>query len=211
MQNANGESPKEQKALQALGAVGIIGSSQLSRIFLNRDKNKLKRMVRQQKIIRHEIKKNNQLIPIYTLGPSGAVIEQVPEYEENYWVKYQAEDVLKRLLFFQLYEKFPTAKIMPAPLPFVGVISYQGNLFYVYVVRGDMQDLLINLKWHSFTERMIVVTESLNHLQPLNAFAPDLKIRITTDVDLPGDLRTLFYRWEGTGWVKEHERVAISI
>lgn len=45
------------------------------------------------------------MIPIYTLGPSGAIIAQVPEYEENYWMKYQAEDVLKRLFVFPTVRK----------------------------------------------------------------------------------------------------------
>lgn len=202
----NSESSKEQRALQALGAIGVIGGSQLSRIFLNHDKNRLKRMVRERKLIRHEIQKNKQLIPVYTLGPSGAKIAQVPKYEENYWVKYKAEDVIKRLLFFQLYERFPKVKIVPAPSPFVGAISFKGNLYHVYVVRGEVQDLLMYLKWHTFTERMIVITESLNHLQPLNAFASELKVRVTTDQDLRDDLQTLFYHWGGC-WVKEDQQI----
>lgn len=205
----NGESPREQKALQALGAVGVIGSSQLMRLFLNRDKNRRKRMVREKKLVRHEIRRNNQSIPIYTLGPNGAPIAKVSEYEDNYWVTYKVEDVLKRLLFFQLYAKFPKARIVPAPSPFVGAISFKSNLFYVYVIRGDMQDLLVHLKWHPFTERMIILTESLNHLQPLNAFAPDLKVRVTTDQDLRGDLRNLFYFWDGNDWVKENHRIQL--
>lgn len=208
--NVNGESPVEQKALQALGAVGAIGGSQLSRLFLKRDKNKLKRMIRQQKIIRHEIKKNRQSIPIYTLGPGGARMANVPNYEENYWVTYQTEDVLKRLLFFQLYDKFPKAQIVPAPSPFVGAVSFKGNLFYVYVVRGDMQDMLTYLKWRTFNERMLIVTESLSHLQPLNAFAPDLKVRVTTDQDLRGGLENLFYRWADGYWLKENQQKQVE-
>lgn len=205
-----GESPIEQKALQALGAVGIIGGFQLLRLFLKRDKNRRRKIVQEKKIIRHEVQKGNQCIPIYTLGINGAAMASMSDYKPNYWVNYTIEDVLKRLLFFQLYEKFPDAHIVPAPAPFVGAVSFKSNLLYVYVVRGDMTDLLMHLKWNRFAERLIIVTESLNHLQPLNVYASDLKIRVTTDDDLRGDFQNLFYFWDGNDndWVKENRRIA---
>ena len=107
----NGESPKERKALEALAAVGLIGGAQLSRLF-SLDKKRLKRMVIEKKIVRHEIHRNKQVIPIYTLGINGAVVAGLNDsYESNYWVEYKTEDVLKRLLFFQLYQHFPESKV----------------------------------------------------------------------------------------------------
>ena len=53
----NGESPKERKALEALAAVGLIGGAQLSRLF-SLDKKRLKRMVIEKKIVRHELHRN---------------------------------------------------------------------------------------------------------------------------------------------------------
>ena len=35
---------------------------------------------------------------------------------------------------------------------------------YIYVLRGDIQDLMVFLKWREFNERMIIITESLPHL-----------------------------------------------
>lgn len=143
----NGESPKEQKALEALAVVGVIGGAQLFRLF-SLDKKRLKRSVAEKKVVRNEIKMNKQVIPIFTLGINGAIIAGLEEsYESNYWVEYKIKDVLKRLLFFRLFQNFPESKIMPKREPFSGAIQFQSKPIYVYVVRGDVNDLLMYLKW----------------------------------------------------------------
>ena len=94
----NGESPQERKALEALAAIGLIGGTQLSRLF-SLDKKRLKRMVIEKKIIRHEIHRNKQVIPIYTLGINGAVIAGLNDcYESNYWVEYNIMEKLSVLV-----------------------------------------------------------------------------------------------------------------
>ncbi|MFD1362752.1 hypothetical protein [Lentibacillus salinarum] len=198
-----GNSPKEEQAVKAAATTGIIGGQQLSR-YINVDKSKKKKMAKEGKLIRHEIHQGKKNIPIFTLGPTGAEMIKLTDYEGGYWAQYDVPDVLQRLLFFELYHKFPKANMLPAPAPFVGAIQYKSHLMYVYVVRGDIQDLLMQLKWKPFTERMLIVTESLNHLQPLNIYAPDIKARVTTDEDLQGDFKDLFYKWDG-GWVKENQ------
>ncbi|MCM3711044.1 hypothetical protein [Sporosarcina luteola] len=200
----NGESPKERKALEALAAVGLIGGTQLTRMF-SLDKKRLKRMVAEKKIVRHEIHRNKQVIPIYTLGINGAVVAGLDDcYESNYWVEYKTEDVLKRLLFFQLYKHFPESKVQPTKEPFSGVIQFQGKRIYVYVVRGEVNELLMYLKWSGkhFDERLIVITESIRHLQPLKPIVDTLKMRVTVDVDLLKDieeLQDLFYFVDDNG------------
>lgn len=200
----NGESPKERKALEALADVGVIGGAQLFRLFFL-DKKRLKRMAAQKKIVRHEIHRNKQVVPIYTIGINGAVIAGLNDcYESNYWVEYQTEDVLKRLLFFQLFQHFPKAKFLPTQEPFSGVIQFQGKPIYVYVVRGDVNDLLMYLKWNgkNFNERLIIVAESIKHLHPLKVSAATLKLRVALDVDLRDeikDLQKLFYFLDESG------------
>lgn len=200
----NGESPKERKAIEALAAVGLIAGTQLTRIY-SLDKKRLKRMVAEKKIVRHEIHRNKQVIPIYTLGINGAVVAGLNEsYESNYWVEYKTEVVLKRLLFFQLYKHFPESKVLPTQEPFSGAIQFQGKSIYVYVVRGEVNDLLMYLKWSGkyFDERLIVITESIRHLQPLKTIADTLKMRVTVDVDLLKDiedLHNLFYLLDENG------------
>lgn len=200
----NGESPKERRALEALAAVGVIGGAQLFRLF-SLDKKRLKRMAVEKKIIRHEIKMNKQVIPIFTLGVNGAVVAGMKDsYESNYWVEYKTEDVLKRLLFFQLFQHFPESSVLPTQEPFSGAIQFQGKSIYVYVVRGDVNDLLLYLKWggKNFNERLIIVTESLRHLEPILAHAEKLKKRIIIDTDLCKgieDLQNQFYFLDNSG------------
>ncbi|MFC2947587.1 hypothetical protein [Virgibacillus sediminis] len=203
MNYVNGESPKECAALDAIAKVGIIGGRQLSRLF-RLPKKRLKRMEREQKIVRHELRVNKQTIPVYTLGQVGAVITEVP-YESNYWVEYRTKDVLKRLMFFELYPYFPESAILSAPGPFTGAIEFQGKLFHIYVSRGDIKDLIMHLKWKGIgQERLIIVAESLNHLQPLKIYAKEMKLRITTDEDLQAGEGKLFYLLNQDGeFVKE--------
>ncbi|TMN20930.1 hypothetical protein [Lentibacillus cibarius] len=203
----NDRSPKECAALDALAKVGVIGGKQLSRLF-RLQKKRLKQMAREQKIVRHEMRVNKQIMPVYTLGQTGAFITNV-SYEANYWVVYQTKGVLKRLMFFELYQFFPGAVITPAPQPFIAAIEWKGKPFYVYVCRGDIKDLLLHLKWKgsSFNERMIAITESMKHIEPLKMYAKDMKLRITTDKDLMGgdkDFQNVFYLLDEQGeFIKE--------
>jgi len=200
----NGESPKERKALEALAAVGIIEGAQLFRLF-SMDKKRLKRMVMEKKIVRHELIRNKQSIPIFTLGINGAVIGGMEDsYDSNYWIEYIIEDVLKRLLFFQLYKHFAGSEILPAPEPFSGAMKLERKPIYVYVVRGDVNDLLMYLKWKgkNFNERIIIITESIQHLEPLKIIAETLKLRVVIDVDLRGEIgnyQKLFYYLNESG------------
>ena len=200
----NGESQKERKALEALAAVGLIGGAQLSRLFFL-DKKRLKRMVAEKKIVRHEIHRNKQIVPIFTLGISGAVVAGLNEcYESNYWVEYKIEDVLKRLLFFQLFQYFPESQVIPTQEPFTGAIQFQGKPIYVYVVRGDVNDLLMYLKWKGkhFNERLIIITESIRHLESLKQIVETLKVRVAVDLDLQEDIKNLqklFHYMDGSG------------
>ncbi len=211
MEHFNGESQKELLAIQALATVGVIGGQQLQRIF-SIDKKRLKSMTIEQKIVRHEIKSGNQIIPIYTLGMNGAVMAGIEDsYALNYWVSYKTEDVLKRILYFQLYKHFDTGSSQsmahPTPKPFVGAITLRDKPFYVYVVRGDTNDLNMFLKWNEgFNERVIVLTESLRHLEPLKWVLSNLKVRIAVDADLMSEvehIQNLFYFMEEGEFVRE--------
>ncbi|MEK4404913.1 hypothetical protein MKZ26_10880 [Sporosarcina sp. FSL K6-6792] len=200
----NGESPKEREALDALAAVGVIEGAQLFRLF-SLDKNRLKRMVAEKKLVRHELKRNIQVIPIFTLGINGAVIAGLSDcYESNYWVEYKIEDVLKCLLFFQLFKHFAGSKILPTQEPFSGAIDYKGKPIYVYVVRGDVNDLLMYLKWRGKknNERLIVIVEAIRHLQQIKSFFQMFKLRIVVESDLLSevkDLQILFYKFDELG------------
>src|SRR5690606_39126517 len=97
------------------------------------------------------------------------------------------EDVLKRMVFFKLYEAFLDyePEIVPSPDPFVGAMLIGQKLYHVFVARDDVYDLLLYMKWNRNPEqRIIVVAEKLEYLSPLNPFLADFKVRATTDEDL---------------------------
>lgn len=184
---------KEKVALEAIASIGVIGGLQLSRLF-QLNKKQISKMVYQGKLIRHEIKRNKMIIPVYTLGSAG-ITHIIPKNIENYWTEYSKEEVLKRLSFFQFYELFPKgiARIAPAQKPFSGAIYVKQTPFFVYVARGNIDDLILFLKYQSFTERLMIVVESLEELKPLNLFVNGLKVRATTDEDLKKGFQNAFY------------------
>ncbi len=201
------ESERENNILQAVAAIGLIGRAQLSRIFFP-DNNKryvqqkLKNMVRTYKLIRHEINKNNNSIPVYTLGPASSEALGI-EYDVNYWLKYETKDVLKRLVFFQFYSNLKNqlpVKLYPAPIPYSGTIEMNNKMYFVYVARGNINDILNAFKWNEPKERVIIITESLIHIQPLNAFVSEIKTRVVLDRDLKEPFEKMFYKWEEGEW-----------
>ena len=102
-------------------------------------------------------------------------------------------------MFFRLFDllKHQKANVGTAPKPFTGALELNGNLLYVYCTRGETKDLQMLLKWKPFTERMIIVTERIQHLKPLDLFLQDrkLKIRAITDEQLLME-RPQFYTYQ---------------
>lgn len=198
----------EEKALYAIASVGVITSSQMYHLF-NLNKTKLKKMVARQRIVRHELILNEKhKISIYTLGINGAKIVRLSGYEINYWVRYQITDVIKRLLFFSLLERFKdkNAEVMPAPEPFAGGLVINEKPMYVYVVRGDVTDLIMFIKWNEFHERMIIVTESLSVLAQLKPYLNNIKLRVILDhsiVDKNSDISKAFYLFKDNEFIPE--------
>ncbi len=211
------KSSKEKQAIDAIGKVGVIGGQQLHQLF-GIDKKRLKRMIAEQKVVRHEMRLDGNIIPIFTLGLNGALIAGMEDaYELNYWVRYKTEDVLKRMLFFKLYERFQGREaedgktgpaILPTPNPFIGAIQFRRSFLYVYVVRGEINDFLMHMKWkgESFNERLIIIAEDIRHLKLLKHALLPLKARVVLDSDLLADeahVQNIFYFLKDGEFVKD--------
>jgi len=181
----NINSMKEKKALEGIASVGVIGEKQLSRLF-SLGAKEIKNMVKTDKIVPHALNRNhNNRIPIYSLGINGAKAINLDVYKENYWVEYKIDEVLKSLLFFQLYHYFPTLNVRPTPNPFVAAVKNNDNLIYVYVVKGDTNDLMRYLKWEkNSNHRLMLVTESISQLKEIELYTKDLKMRVVIEDDL---------------------------
>ncbi|MGG3451984.1 hypothetical protein ABER98_19395 [Domibacillus aminovorans] len=75
----------------------------------------------------------------------------------------------------------------------MGSIFVQNHPIYIYVLKGDVQDLMMYLKWRDFGGRMIIITESLNHLSTLK-LSEGLKVRVALEEELRNSCRgELFY------------------
>lgn len=202
-------SRKEKEAMEALAHIGLIKGTQLRTLF-KLTKQQIRRMEKFRLIIKHGIRKNKQELILYTLGPASK--ERVfPHFTANYWVEYEVPDVLNRIMFFHLYDvlKPRQAKITTAPQPFTGALEISGKSFYVYCTRGDTKDLQMLLKWQPVKERIIIVTERLDHLSPLELFLQthSLKMRAITDEQLSME-HPRFFIYEKKenhlyGWVRE--------
>ncbi|KIL74689.1 hypothetical protein [Bacillus badius] len=207
-------SPMERFAVNIISKVGLIGGSQLIQLGVKR--KRIKKMIKDRKIIRHTLLLGNDEMPVYTLGINGAVIANIEEaYRLNYWLEYKTEDVLKRLVFFKLYERFCFSgadrvllPVLPTPDPFSGAIQFGKTFIYVYVMRGDATDLMTYMKWKgsAFQERLIIVTESLTHLRGMQPTLEPLKVRIALDEDLmkPFEhIQHMFYLLEDGEFVRD--------
>src|SRR5699024_5921167 len=135
-------SDEEKRALKAIASVGLIGKNQLMRLF-NLRENQLNSMSKAFKIAKHKIVKNKEIVTeVYTLNRKGALLLELEDYKVNYWMEYFPDDVLKRLLYFQVFHFFAKLDIIPTPKPFVGGVKTENeNMVYVYVAKGNNDDL----------------------------------------------------------------------
>src|SRR5699024_4612145 len=183
------ESPKEIKALQTLANIGIMSGQRLLHGY-GLPRKQLKKMEKERKLHRHELiaKREGQdpIIPIYTLGASGAVVADVPRFQAHYWSHYKLEDVLQRLTMGQFYSFFQPNPLFPAPKPFTGCLQIQQRVLYVYAICGKVDDLLHYLTWENrhYQERIVLIAEHLGHVRPFIQHLKGVKVRITTHEEI---------------------------
>mgnify|MGYP001195754359 FL=1 len=201
--------PEIRPLMYAVASIGVIGSVQIKQLFGLEDRKELKQLCKDHFLMRHQLV-GKKAIPIYTLGTNMIHHFQLPP---NYWLHWRPEDVLKRMVFFKLYEVFRDyePEIVPSPDPFVGAMLIGQKLYHVFVARDDVYDLVLNKKWNKNPEqRIIVVAEKLEYLSPSNPFLADFKVRATTDEDLTREngIDQMFYEWDEANivWIK-HESI----
>ncbi|WP_374723582.1 hypothetical protein [Calidifontibacillus erzurumensis] len=202
-------SERVHEAIKAIAEIGVIGGVQLTRIFLNNNKNLLKKMVNTKMIKRHMIKKNLQEIPVYTLGITGI---EMTQSKRNQWLNYGELDVVRRLVFFQLYERMNNlakGKIkIKRPDEFnsacIGIFETKEVSYHVIVLRenvNEAQKYILDRPDHRF----LIVCEDLIYLEPLNKLLSKRNVRVTTDNELKKSPKNLFYMWFNNKWCKERE------
>jgi hypothetical protein len=189
--------PTEIIGLQAIADIGLIGSVQAGRLF-HWQKRHLHRMLEERKLIQHILVKNKNRIPVYSIGPRGAQLLQLPFYPV---LRSEMTPILQKLVFFQfccaLRDKQKAFRIESAAAPFTGQVTISGDRRNVLVIRESLDDQeqesleLCELP-------MIVVAEALEQVpQPFPA--TDLT-KLLLDEDLKADFR--FYRYKNGKWEK---------
>lgn len=206
------KSKKEKKALNLISNIGVIDGKQLYHLFAFK-KKQLKAMVREKKLVEHLMYRNDSNVKrkIYTLGQIGSYVTNEEDiYRPNYWMNYSMKQVLERLIFFKLYEFFPHSYVEPPIKPFCGLLDLMndGNFLNVYVVRGDTKDIINFFKWNenNSNKRILLITESMNHIKPILPHIKNANIIITTDQDLlkADSFKKLFYKLEDDGNIQKH-------
>lgn len=191
----NLKSEKEIEILRSVSSIGLIGTSQLKRIYFPTQnkrvvQEKIVNMVKARKLIRHEIIRDgdkNRAIYAYTLGPAAAPAIGI-QYDENYWLRYKTEDVLKRIVFFQFligFSQTHPSTVLPAPEPYTGIVHSGEHIYLVYVMRGNATELLFALKHNPPKERLFIIAERENEMNLISPFiTKGMKVRLITDSDL---------------------------
>lgn len=198
--------------VEDLAVVGVIGSVQCKRLYLRSNPaKKISKALELGILKKHEMLRNNQIIPLYTLGATGMRLAGL-DYEEefNYWKKYSNEDVLKRLVFFQLYgqmKDIDKMRVLPSENPFLANIEIQGNDFSILILRGN-ESVVQNFFRYEETipERIVIVTEGLNHIAPIQDVLKPYadRIRLTTDERLKMPFEDMFYLYQDNKWIIEN-------
>lgn len=173
---------KEEQIMRHLKVFQMITHKQLRKRFKASDKQ-IENMLRKKLLVKHCLLKNEQEWFIYTLADTS-----------NFWLGYEMEDVLKRLVgvdfYFELDHKLPFGlKLLASIQPFVYQIEMNGHLYEVYVDRGDTSELLHFIeRYQSVCKelRLFLVGEKINHLNSLSVGlqTKGIKVRTVTDSQL---------------------------
>lgn len=189
--------PTEVIGLQAISDIGLIGSVQASRLF-HWTKKHVHRMLEERKLVQHILVKNKNRIPVYSIGPRGAQLLQIPFHP---FVNSNVKEILQKLVYFQfccaLRDKQKAFHIDPAAMPFTGQVTISGDRRNVLVLRevlGDQERERIE----SAKLPMIVVAETMDQVQ--HSF-PVGDTKLLLDHELNADFR--FYRYKEGCWIKK--------
>lgn len=171
-------------AIQFIHYTGVVENSQLFRLFGLKQVD-IKNLVKNRVLVRHEIqttanrrkKGQNFRKSLYTLDAGAKLLCDSVYREQNYWLEFTTQNLLKILAFVELFivfkEAFPNSDSLfvdeiATIKPFTGVIDFNEKLFHVYVVRGKTSDLESYIRVNSNKNiRLCLLVENPNHIKPL--------------------------------------------
>ncbi|ALP37990.1 hypothetical protein ASL14_19155 [Paenibacillus sp. IHB B 3084] len=186
--------PMEEIGLQAIGHIGCIGSVQITRLF-HWKRHQVRRMLAEHKLVQHELRKNKNTIPIFTLGPRSIQLFKTDQ-SVNSWRHWSIGAVLSKLVFFQfccaLHEKQKGFQILQAAPPFTGKVQMGEHLRYVLVLRGKEDDVAFERELRLFSQPVVILAEKLEDVHPYNHVLSSAHLLL--DQDLREDYKFLRLR-----------------
>ncbi|GBF34587.1 hypothetical protein DCCM_3706 [Desulfocucumis palustris] len=200
--------------LKVTDQLRIVTAKQLSARFWsnnmeNGDKS-LKKLGKKGYLLRHVLKNKNKTMVIYTLGPAGCKLLNKP-YQPNWWARVELKEILKILVFNQLYLRIHhsmDSKALQAPYPLTSVIIINNREFPVLVVRGDIGEIAREVRWADLNRAMVICEEH----EQIEKIALNINIpaRFTTDYELCfKSLNEAFYSYNREADTVEKETVDI--
>ncbi|WP_436239960.1 hypothetical protein [Paenibacillus sp. LjRoot153] len=202
--------PYDKMALTTLRNIGIMGTTQFVNLFYPGRIAKVKKLEKKGFLQKHRLLRDGAEMHVYTLGISSFHLFDLWGML-NYWVAYRTIDVLRKMIFFKVCEKFIAEGNKPnvytGKLPCTGTIEMKSPLD-VLIVKENTAD--IQSEWRYSppdpNRHLVVVTENLNFLKPLqDILIKCIVVRVILEQELYDrnlTLASLFYRWTGEGWSK---------
>lgn len=176
--------PMEEIGLQAIGHIGCMGSVQITRLF-GWKRHQVRRLLAEKKLVQHELRKNKNTIPIFTLGPRSIQLLNSDQVI-NSWNHWDIPSVLSKLVFFQfccaLHEKQKGFQILSAAPPFTGKVQMGEHLRYVFVLRGKIDISAVERELRRCAQPIIVLAEKMEDVAPLNDVLSSARLLLDTDL-----------------------------
>lgn len=177
---------KEECIMKNLAVFQVITHKQLKKNYKLREKQ-IQNMLAKRLLVQHKLLKNDEPWFIYTL-------EAIEGYKKafvvkNYWLGYDVEDLLKRLILVDFYFELKRRMNIEIALkatsyPFQAIFIMNEKAYEVYANKGDIHDLSVCLN-QSLTQerRLFIITEQLVHLNLVEAVLnrPKILYRVVTD------------------------------
>jgi hypothetical protein len=204
--------PSIVSLVKDLAVIGVIGSSQCKRLYVRSNSAaRISKALDLGLLKKHELIRGKQIIPLYTLGPTGMYLAGM-DYEQNanYWKLFSIQDVLQRLVFFQMYGQMKDLSEMvvsEAEDPFISGLKINDNSFHILVLRGNESIVENYFKYETeIPDRIILIAEGINHILPVQSILTPFadRIRLTTDDRLKMPFEDMFYYFNHNAWVLEN-------
>lgn len=199
----------DKLALTGLRNIGAIGTTQFVNLYYRNRVAKVKALESKGFLLKHKLLRNGAEMHVYTLGPSAFHLFNLWS-KLNYWAAYRSLDIVRRMVFFRICETFAAEQRLPAiytsKVPLTGTLELNAPLD-VLVLKENTAD--IQSEWRfaapDRNRHMVVITESLNFLKPIEDILSVGKTRVALEHELfdrSNTLADLFYRWDGSCWTK---------